>query len=50
MCIRDSVYLALSSYELAIAIEMHRREISLARARVIVRRQRQVIRDVVRRR
>jgi len=44
------VYLALSSFELAVAIEMHRREISLARARVIVRRQRQVIRDVVRRR
>jgi type IV secretory pathway TrbD component len=44
------VYLGLSSLELAIAIEMHRREIGLDRARVIVRRQRAVIRDAVRRR
>jgi len=44
------IYLALSSFELAVAIEMHRREIGLKRARVIVRRQSQVIRDVVRRR
>ncbi len=44
------IYLALSSFELAVAIEMHRREIGLRRARVIVRRQRAVIRDAVRRR
>ena len=44
------IYLALSSFELAMAIELHRREIGLKRARVIVRRQREVIRDVVRRR
>ena len=44
------VYLALSSLELAIAIELHRRKIGIARARVIIRRRRRVFSDVVRRR
>ncbi len=42
------VYLALSSLELAIAIEAHRRQLSLRRARVLVRRRRSVPDDTVR--
>jgi hypothetical protein len=44
------IYLALSSFEIAIAIELHRREFGLRRARVIIRRRGEVLRDAVRRR
>ena len=43
------LYLSLSSLELALAIEMHRRQIGLGRARVIVRRQGAAVRAAVRR-
>lgn len=44
-----SIYLAIASAELAIAIELRRREIGLDTARVIVRHPHKVIRRVVRR-
>lgn len=44
-----SIYLAIASAELAIAIELRQREIGLRSARVIVRRPHRAIRRVVRR-
>jgi hypothetical protein len=44
------IYLALSSLELAVAIELHRRQFGLRRARVVIRRRGEVLRDAVRRR
>lgn len=44
------IYLLIASAELAISVELNQREIGLRRARVIVRRRRQALREVVRRR
>ena len=44
------IYLALSSFEIAVAVELHRREFGLKQARVIVRRRGEALRDTVRRR
>jgi hypothetical protein len=44
------IYLLIASAELAISVELNQREIGLERARVMVRRRRKAIREVVRRR